>query len=149
MSTVLAHETLARAADELVHETAALRAIVCEDAPVGDRPIHVETLCEDASNLHEAARELRGALPDVAAASDRFLDADACLGGIDSRERMRGLDEVLLPRGGGWHPWIGVMRDEVRRCRLAARNVASALIRTWREQAPRVAGVHDIPRRHR
>jgi len=146
MSATLTHRTLAAAADELLHETAALRAIVCEDAP-GDRPIHVETLCEDAANLHDAARELRGALPDVAAASDRFLDADACLGGIDSRERMRGLDEVLLPRGGGWHPWIGVMRDEVRRCRAATRDVATALIRSWREQAPRPAGVHDIPRR--
>jgi hypothetical protein len=147
MSATATIETLARAADAFVGETIALRANVCEDAPVADRPIHVEALCEDAANLHEAACELRGALPDVAAASDRFLDADACLDGIDSRERMRELDEVLLPRGGAWHPWIGVMRDEVRRCRLAARDVANALIRSWREQGPELAGMHDIPRR--
>ena len=139
MSATLPLETLVRAADELVHETAALRATVCEDAPVGDRPIHVETLGEDAATLHDAACDLRAALPDVEAAGERFLDADACLHELDARERMRALDEVLLPRGGAWHPWIAVMRDELRRCRLAVRSVANALIRAW----------HDIHRRSR
>jgi hypothetical protein len=136
MSATAEPRTLAQAADELVHEAAALRAIVCEDAPL-DRPIHVETLGEDAADLRDAACDLRGALPDLRAASARYLDADACLARIDARERMRELDGVLLPRGGGWHPWIAVMRDQVRRCRQAIRGVANALIRAWHEIARR------------
>jgi hypothetical protein len=147
MSVTAPIEALTRAADELVRETAALHLTVCADAPSEDRPIHVETLCEDAANLRDAARELRGALPDVTTATDRFFDIDDSFQRIDSRERMRGIDEVLLPRGGGWHPWIAVMRDEVRRCRPPIRGVANALIRAWRELAQRPAGMPDIPRR--
>jgi hypothetical protein len=50
---------------------------------------------------------------------------------------MRALDEVLLPRGGAWHPWLTVMRDEVRRCRRPVLSVATALIRSWRVLAQR------------
>jgi hypothetical protein len=142
---------LVRATDDLVREAGALRVTVCEDSP-GNRPIHVETLCEDAANLEDAAREMREALPDADPAADPYpeqsreavgtvtalyLHAEESFRKIDSRARMRGLDEVILPRGGAWHPWLTIVRDEVRRCRRPILAVASALIRSWRDLAQR------------
>jgi hypothetical protein len=144
-------QALAGATEDLVREAGALRVTVCEDSP-GNRPIHVETLCEDAANLEDAAREMRDALPDadpatepypehwrqaVATVTALYLHAEESFRRIDSRERMHGIDEVLLPRGGGWHPWLTIMRDEVRRCRRPILAVASALIRSWRDLAQR------------
>ncbi len=144
-------QALAAATEDLAREAGALRVTVCEDAP-GRRPIHVETLCEDASNLYDAACDMRDAIPDhepgydsdpertrraVSVVTALFLDADETFRKIDLRERMKGLDEVLLPRGGGWHPWLTIMRDEVRRCRRPVLSVANALIRSWRALAER------------
>ena len=152
MNVVTPIQALAVATEDLAREADALRVTVCEDAPGRDRPIHVESLCEEASNFYDAAFDMHDAIPDAEPGSDLdperarqavntvtslYLHADESFRKIDSRERMRELDGVLLPRGGGWHPWLAVMRDEVRICRRPLLSVAAVLIRSWRELAQR------------